>query len=119
VQSLTWRSMILERWFALIPEAVLHGQIWRLTTYDFLHDTGEIWHLVFNMWLLWLAGRRVQDKYGSAEFLAFYLVAGILSGAFFMFWGMLTHSPGIAIGASGAAVAVMIVYAMNWPHEKW
>jgi membrane associated rhomboid family serine protease len=109
----------LDEWLALDSQAVLHGQIWRLTTFDFLHDTSTIWHLVFNMWLLFIAGRRVEGVYGKNEFLAFYLVAGILSGVMFLVWDLLTGSSGIAIGASGAAVAVMIVYAMHWPQERW
>ena len=36
-----------------------------------------------------------------------------------MGWGWLTGIPGIAIGASGAAVSVMIVYALHWPNERW
>ncbi|SFJ18165.1 rhomboid family intramembrane serine protease [Planctomicrobium piriforme] len=113
--------LTLEIWFALIPDAVLHGQIWRLTTYDFLHQTSDNLplHLLFNMWLLWLAGGRVESVLGKNEFLAFYLLAGILSGITFMLWGMVTKTSGIAIGASGAAVAVMIVYALNWPQERW
>lgn len=109
----------IEDWLALDGSAVMHGQIWRLTTYDFLHDTSSPWHLVFNMWLLWLAGRRVESYYGRNEFLAFYLAAGVLSGIVFLLWGLLIGGPGIAIGASGAAVAVMIVYALHWPNERW
>ncbi|WP_437223037.1 rhomboid family intramembrane serine protease [Planctomicrobium sp. SH661] len=120
-QTITWRTQLLESWLALNLHDVLHGQIWRLTTYDFLHETssGLPLHLLFNMWLLYLAGRRVEDKYGSEEFLAFYLVAGVLSGIGFLAWGLLTQTGGVAIGASGAAVAVMIVYAFNWPSERW
>jgi len=111
----------LERWFALDTDSILRGQIWRLTTYDFLHDTsGNLpLHLLFNMWLLWLAGTQVEVALGKREFLVFYLVAGILSGIAFMIWGAVTGTSGVAIGASGAAVAVMIVYAMFWPQVRW
>jgi len=121
LQTLTWRTGLLEYWLRLSFDGLLHGQIWRLTTYDFLHQTSEglPLHLLFNMWLLYLAGRRVEDKYGSNEFLGFYLLAGVLSGIGFILWGLLTRNPSPAIGASGAVVAVMIVYAMNWPHERW
>jgi len=121
LQTLNWRTALLEQWLALDLYDVLHGQIWRLTTYDFLHSTDEglPLHLLFNMWLLYLTGRRVEDKLGSNEFLAFYLVAGILSGVGFLLWGVITQTAGVAIGASGAAVAVLIVYALNWPSERW
>ncbi len=112
---------VIEPWFMLTPQVVTQGQIWRLTTYDFLHSTdGNLpLHLLFNMWLLWLAGTRVEAAIGKREFFVFYLVAGILSGVIFLAWSALMQTDAVAIGASGAAVAVMIVYAMYWPHTRW
>src|SRR6516164_4303448 len=43
----------LTDWLLLDPSAVLHGQVWRLVTYAFLHDPVSIWHIVFNMLFLW------------------------------------------------------------------
>jgi len=110
-----------EIWGALGLQWILQGQIWRLTTYDFLHDTTSNlpFHLFFNMWLLYIAGRRVEEVLGKIEFLAFYLTAGILSGVTFLLWGILIGQNGVAIGASGASVAVMIVFAVYWPQTKW
>ena len=117
-QGILPQESLVEEWFALDTTDVLHGQIWRLTTYDFLHSRESVFHIIFNMMLLFFAGPRVEAKYGSQEFLAFYLLAGILSGAMFMAWGAISGA-GVAIGASGATIAVMIVYAMNWPHHTW
>lgn len=110
-----------EEFFALNLPDLLRGQIWRLGTYDFLHQReGQFpLHLLFNMWLLHLAGRRVEATYGSREFLAFYLVSAVLSGLFFIGWGVVTGRQAQVIGASGAAVAVMVVYALNWPQDRW
>ena len=113
------RVSILDDWFSLEPRAVLHGQIWRLTTYDFLHDRENIWHLVFNMYLLYLTGRRLLDVYTEREFLIFYLVAGVLSGIAYLLWGMAMGDLRPAIGASGAVSAVMVSYAMRWPDDRW
>lgn len=106
-------------WFDLDPAKVLHGQIWRLSTYDFLHDPSSIWHLVFNMWVFYLAGRKVEGFYGGRELLLFYLTAGIVSGIAFVAWSVFRHTATPAIGASGAVAAVMIVYALNWPNDVW
>src|SRR5581483_3252615 len=43
--------------FVLNVNAVLHGQVWRLLSYAFLHSTSSIWHLVFNMLMLFWFGR--------------------------------------------------------------
>jgi len=113
------RVSILDEWFSLKPDAVLQGQIWRLTTYDFLHARESIWHLVFNMYLLYLTGRRLLDVYTEREFLLFYLVAGVLSGIAYLIWGLAMTDMRPAIGASGAVSAVMVSYAMRWPEDRW
>jgi hypothetical protein len=70
------------------------------------------------MWFLYLAGRKVEDHYGSREFLWFYLAAGCLSGLFSVFWFEAFGHPGwSAIGASGAVAGVFIVYALYWPFD--
>jgi membrane associated rhomboid family serine protease len=58
----------------LDAEAVLHGQVWRVLTYAFLHQTsaGLPWHIIINMLFLWWFGSDVEDMYGSREFLAIY-----------------------------------------------
>ncbi|TWT52053.1 Rhomboid family protein [Thalassoglobus neptunius] len=110
---------VLNRWMTLETTKVLQGQIWRLTTYDFLHSTETIWHIVFNMWLLFLAGRQVAAKYGQYEFLWFYLTAGVFSAVFYIIWGLINGENVAAVGASGAVSAVLVLYAMNWPHHRW
>ncbi|REJ74356.1 MAG: rhomboid family intramembrane serine protease [Planctomycetota bacterium] len=119
LQLITVQHGFIERWFQLGPQQVLNGQIWRLSTYDFLHDPTSIWHLLFNMWIFYLAGRKVEGFYGPRELLFFYLTAGIVSGVVFVGWALFLNSVAPAIGASGAVAAVMILYALNWPNEVW
>src|SRR2546425_1054202 len=64
-------------------DAVLHGQLWRLLTYAFLHETSIWQHIVFNMLFLWWFGSDVEDIYGSREFLAVYLLSAVLGGIAF------------------------------------
>src|SRR5262249_31461254 len=63
-------------------EAVLHGQVWRLLTYAFLHDPNSSWfsHILFNMLALWIFGTDIEGVYGRWEFLAFYLLAAVAGG---------------------------------------
>lgn len=124
VQALTTpqgHSGLLDSWFSLNANDVLRGQIWRLTTYDFLHDVQSSFpgHLIFNMLLLYMAGRRVEDRYGSGEFLAFYLLAGVMAGIVSVIGEVIAPSGEPIIGASGAAFAVLVVYAMHWPQTIW
>jgi len=56
------------------PNLILQGEVWRLFTPIFLH--GGLWHLFFNMFALYWAGQRLEELYGSFEFVLFYLLAG-------------------------------------------
>ena len=97
--------------------AVRRGEVWRLITPVFLH--AGVWHLFFNMLVLYWAGSAVEELYGSREFLCFYLAAGVFSGAA----DFLAHSTGLltparGLGASGAVTAVFVVLACHYPHRK-
>ena len=81
-------------------ELILAGQYWRLVTAVFLH--GSILHLGFNMYALYILGRRVERFYGSIRFLGLYLIAGI-AGNLFSF--LLTESP--SLGSSTAVFGIL------------
>src|SRR4051794_32134692 len=46
-----WREPVTD-WFVLDVQAVLHGEVWRLLSYAFLHDTKNIFHILLNMLVL-------------------------------------------------------------------
>ncbi len=76
--------------------AVAAGEYWRLWTVTLLH--GDLLHLLFNMYALWLVGPIVERWYGRVRFLGFYLAcAAAGSTASFVFGGDVP-----AVGASGA-----------------
>lgn len=76
--------------------AVAAGEYWRLWSVTLLH--GDLLHLLFNMYALWLCGPIVERWYGRARFVAFYLAcAAAGSAASFAMGG---DAP--AVGASGA-----------------
>ena len=68
-------------WLALWPLG--YGFMpWQLLTYGFLHDTGGIGHLAFNMLALYMFGSPLEQTWGGKRFLTFFLVcvagAGLL-----------------------------------------
>ncbi len=76
--------------------AVAAGEYWRLWSVTLLH--GDLLHLAFNMYALYLAGTIVERWYGGLRFLLFYLAcAAAGSTASFVFGGNIP-----SVGASGA-----------------
>ncbi len=72
----------------LHPWYVSHLQLWRLVTYQFTH--GGIWHLLFNMYGLWLFGQGVEQLLGQRRFLQLYLFSGVVGAALWLlanWWG--------------------------------
>lgn len=92
---------------ALIPRALL-VQPWTVVTYMFVH--AGLFHLLFNMLALFFFGPPLEERWGSREFVKFYVVAGI-GGALLS----LLFPNSIVVGASGAVYGVMVAFAMFWP----
>jgi membrane associated rhomboid family serine protease len=106
-------------WLKIDTDAILRGEVWRLLTGAFLHS--KDWqHIVFNMLIVWWAGSEVESINGPREFLAFYLCAAVVSSAAFVAGDMIGHPPGArstALGASGAATAVLMLFALHYPNR--
>ena len=108
---------LLSTWGSLEPYKVAQGQLWRLVTYAFLHDTNSVWHIVFNMLALYWFGPVIEELWGRREFLAFYLTAAVASGLCHLAFGMAMHDPKGAVGASGAVMGVMMAFAFYYPRH--
>jgi len=80
----------------------------------FIH--GDFWHLLGNMWFLWLFGDNVEDRMGHFWFLVFYILAGLVAGLAHAFVASSSLLP--AIGASGAISGVMGAYFMLFPRAN-
>jgi membrane associated rhomboid family serine protease len=85
-----------------------------LITYQFLH-AGWM-HLISNMLFLWVFADNIEDAFGHAAFLFFYLVAGIAGGLLHAV--MQPASPAPLIGASGAVSGVLAAYLLLYPRAR-
>jgi membrane associated rhomboid family serine protease len=80
----------------------------------FLH--GGWFHLIGNMWFLWLFGNNVEDSMGHGRYLGFYLLSGLAAAA-----AQTLVNPSSAIpmvGASGAISGVMGAYIVLYPRVR-
>jgi len=110
----------IDDWFAANSTLIFHKfQVWRLLTATFLHAETP-WHILMNMLFLWFVGREMEAFYGTRDFVAMYLAAAIFST---LCWAVVdsfepTAGMGRMVGASGAVMAVMVLYTLYYPRRE-
>lgn len=100
-------------WLALSSWGVLHGRVWQVATYMFLH--GSFLHLFWNMLAVYFFGPSVEAVWGKSALLRYWLVTGIGSGIAWTIFQHGSHVP--TIGASGAVYAVILAFGMLYPNS--
>lgn len=146
INGLLWLAQItigrdlvdLEDLLALHYVASDYYHPWQFVTYMFLHDPGSFFHILFNMFALWMFGSTLENLWGTKRFLTFYLICGI--GAAFVHMGALWYdiqkleplfsrgyiSPEMyygqlnipTMGASGAVMGIFAAFAYTFPNSQ-
>jgi membrane associated rhomboid family serine protease len=108
-------------YFGLQPYLVIHKLfIWQLATYLFLH--GGWFHIIFNMFALWMFGSDLESQWGGKKFLYYYFLTGIGAGIFDVGINTLFASAHLAdlpptIGCSGAVYGLLLAYGVLFPER--
>jgi membrane associated rhomboid family serine protease len=103
----------IEKW-AFVPSrfaANPAGDFVTLFTSMFMH-AGWL-HLIGNMLYLWIFGDNVEDRFGHAKFLIFYLLCGLAATFAQMAFSLGSNIP--SLGASGAIAGVLGAYILLFP----
>lgn len=102
-------------------------EVWRLITFQFLHDPNSLMHVIFNMFGMWVFGPMVEQYLGRKKYLAFYLICGLSGGLLFIILNLLSvytslnildngfYTP--LIGASAGVFGVIIACAHVSPNS--
>jgi membrane associated rhomboid family serine protease len=104
----------LEIYLGLVPTLSVHGYIWQLVTYSFLH--ASLLHLLVNMLMLWMFGTQEEQDWGGPKFLEFYLFCVVgaalvtIAVAYAGLPGMNPFTP--TIGASGGIYGLLMAFGM-------
>ena len=77
---------------------------WRMLTSVFVHSTGLIFHVLLNMYTLWIFGQLLEGILGRWRFLSLYLISG-LAGSVGVLW--LGDPRTGVVGASGAIFGLL------------
>jgi membrane associated rhomboid family serine protease len=91
-----------------IPEALT------ILTSMFLH--GGWFHVISNMWALYIFGDNVEDRIGHFRYLGFYLLCGVIAAGAQVLAA--TNSPFPMVGASGAIAGILGAYVISFPRAR-
>jgi membrane associated rhomboid family serine protease len=146
INSLVWLAQItighdllsVENLFALHHFSSVHYHIWQYISYMFLHSSQSFFHILFNMFALWMFGSTLENLWGPSRFLIFYLLCGLgagiaqvvaltydISNYNAMFAAgqigaeelyILSNIP--TLGASGAVMGIFAAFAYTFPNSK-
>jgi membrane associated rhomboid family serine protease len=107
------------KYFAMTPDLVIHRHwYFQLLTSVFLHDGTNIWHLFFNMYILWMFGPSVERAMGSRNFVLFYLATGVAGSVLSLFMRLLMNLGSIpSLGASSAVFGVLTAYGFLYSDQ--
>ena len=94
-------------------KANLGQQWWTIGTYMFVHD--GFWHLALNMYVLWQFGPRLECRWGSRDFVRYYVFCGL--GAWFAHLALVGADASL-VGAGGAVLGVGLAFGTLWRDER-
>ncbi|TWT85485.1 Rhomboid family protein [Posidoniimonas polymericola] len=92
-------------------------RVYEIATYALAHSQYDLFHVLGNMFGVWMFGRELEGRFGYKEFLAYYLGAVLAGGLAIVAWDFATQSPSSTIGASAGTVAVVVLFALLYPHR--
>ena len=106
----------IERW-SVVPRRLMAnpgGDFITVFTSMFMH--GGWLHLGGNMLYLWIFGDNVEDRFGHAKFVLFYLLCGIAATFAQVAVSAASNIPNL--GASGAIAGVLAAYLILFPRGQ-
>ncbi len=111
---------LVYRFFGFTPSLVSSRFfIWQFFTYMFLHGAG-VFHILFNMLILWMFGSELERLWGKKFFLIYYFVCGVGSALIYficiqiylLFGGDSLIAATPVVGASGAIFGLLLAYGL-------
>jgi membrane associated rhomboid family serine protease len=116
--ALTYLPAVIFHWrfppplLGLRPfEVTRYFAIWELATYLFLH--AGFFHILFNLFALWMFGCDLESLWGPRRFLFFFFLTGVGAGLINV---LLEPSSIIAtVGNSGAVYGILLAYGLIFP----
>tara|TARA_B100001750_G_scaffold42558_1_gene31049 strand:- start:3594 stop:4421 length:828 start_codon:yes stop_codon:yes gene_type:complete len=114
LQTISGKGNLLFDLFGLVPQAIWSDfMIWQPFTYLFFH--GNIWHILINMFVLWMFGSELENSWGRKNFIKYYFITGIGAGMVTCLFNLQSNIP--VVGASGAVYGILLAYGLSFPNR--
>ncbi|MAG20737.1 MAG: rhomboid family intramembrane serine protease [Candidatus Marinimicrobia bacterium] len=114
LQTLSGQERLLFQLFGIVPRATWKQlMIWQPFTYLFFH--GGFWHVLINMFVLWMFGSELETTWGKKEFFRYYFLTGVGSGIITVLFNLNALIP--VVGASGAVYGILLAYGLMFPNR--
>ncbi len=115
LQQFSGRAMLIN--FALWPVGPQNSPFmpWQLVTYGFLH--GNMTHIFFNMFALWMFGRELELMMGPRRFLTYFFTCVVGAGLIQLI--VANYQGGLypTVGASGGVFGILLAYGLAFPNR--
>ncbi len=120
IQGMVLQSNAIFDFLALTPYRVISDfWIWQVFTYMFLHSSG-VFHVLFNMLVLWWFGSELESRWGRKFFLTYYMTCGVGAGVIYLIGafiyafatGQVMTVLAPLVGASGATYGLLLAYGI-------
>lgn len=147
INVLVWvAQLVFEKEFQLTDKIGLwpiqseHFHPYQIFTHMFAHSPNMFFHILFNMFGLWMFGKILENVWGAKRFLFFYLACGLGAAiaqtvvSYFQYQDIVQYinaaqaqgqfdlaqriadMPVYAVGASGAVMGIFIAFAYLFPN---
>ena len=114
LQTISGKEHLLFDLFGLVPQAIWSDfMIWQPFTYLFFH--GNIWHILINMFVLWMFGSELENAWGRKNFIKYYFITGVGAGMVTCLFNLQSNIP--VVGASGAVYGILLAYGLSFPNR--
>lgn len=88
----------------------------QLFTYPLIHADGG--HIFWNLLFLWIYGQFIEPQMGKAQFLRLFVGGAVVGGLLQWIVSFGVKLPIPTVGCSGAVLAVMVMTACKFPHQR-
>src|SRR5512139_2951721 len=106
----------IQTWGLVAPNLVAHPSTAWPTIFTSMFIHGGRFHILSNMWVLFIFGDNIEDRLGHVRYLFFYLLSGVAAALLQSF--ILRDSSMPMVGASGAIAGVLGAYLVLFPRAR-